>query len=379
MKLLFASDSFKGTLSSQEIAQMLTQAVHQVFDDPECIQMPVADGGEGSIDAVVSAVGGTKRKVNVRGPMGEVLEASYAILPDGSAFIEMAQASGITLVPESERNPGIASTYGTGQLIRHAINSGINNIVISIGGSATNDGGLGCLQALGARLYDQNGKLLDGCGNNLLRLAAIDAKEATALLAGKHITVMCDVDNPLCGTDGATHVYAAQKGATPAQIISLEQGMQNYRGILCSSFDIDPNDLPGSGAAGGLGAALLVVLGAQMATGIDAILQMAHFEDKISDVDMVVTGEGRLDLQSCHGKVVCGVARICRRHGVKAFALVGSKGEGWNEILQLGITKAFAVTDYFTLAESLANPRETYLISATKMFNELKSLKYINT
>ena len=379
MKLLFASDSFKGTLRSQEIAQMLTQAAHKVFDDPECIQMPVADGGEGTIDAVVSAVGGTKRKVNVRGPMGEVIEASYAILPDGSAFIEMAQASGITLVPESERNPGLASTYGTGQLIRHAINSGINNIVISIGGSATNDGGLGCLQALGARLYDQNGKLIDGCGNNLLRLAAIDAAEAIALLTGKHITVMCDVVNPLCGTDGATHVYAAQKGATPAQIISLEQGMQNYRGILRSTFGIDPNDLPGSGAAGGLGAALMVVLGAQMATGIDAILQMAHFEDKISDVDMVVTGEGRLDLQSCHGKVVSGIARICRRHGVKAVALVGSKGEGWNEILQLGITKAFAVTDYFPLADSLANPRKTYFESATKMFNELKSLKYIKS
>lgn len=339
MKLLFVSDSFKGTLRSSEIAQLLTRAANEVFINPECISLAVADGGEGTIDAVIDAVGGKTRKINVNGPLGKTVEASYVILDDGRVFIEMAQASGLTLVPKDERNPMLASTFGTGQLILDAINQGFSDITISIGGSATNDGGLGCLRALGARLYAHDGTLLQGCGADLLRLAEIDIAEVLERLAGKRITVMCDVNNPLCGPDGATHVFAKQKGATPAQIDLLEQGMENYRNILCSKFGIDPNDVEGSGAAGGLGAALIVVLGGTKHSGIDSILQITQFESKIPCVDYVVTGEGCLDSQSCFGKVISGVARVCKRHGVKVLALVGTKGEGWKKYSNSALQK----------------------------------------
>ena len=328
----------------------------------------MADGGEGSICAVVNAVGGQIRKHKVNGPYGNTVEASYAILGDGSAFIEMAQASGLTLAPKAERNPMLASTYGTGQLILEAINQGISNITISIGGSATNDGGLGCLRALGAKLIGREGELLQGCGADLLRLAAIDIGLVSKRLAGKRITVMCDVNNPLCGPEGATHVFAAQKGATLAQIDLLEQGMENYRNIICHTFGIDPNDVEGCGAAGGLGAALIVVLGGTKRSGIDTILQMTQFESKISGVDYVVTGEGCLDSQSCFGKVISGVAKMCKEQGVKVVALVGKKGEGWEKIHQHGISRVFAVTDYFSLHDSLLNPRDTYYETAKEMF-----------
>lgn len=377
MKLLFASDSFKGTLRSDEIAQLLTRAADEVLTRPDCLSLAVADGGEGSICAVVNAVGGQIRKHKVNGPYGNTVEASYAILGDGSAFIEMAQASGLTLAPKAERNPMLASTYGTGQLILEAINQGISNITISIGGSATNDGGLGCLRALGARLYAHDGALLQGCGADLLRLAEIDTSEVSKRLAGKRITVMCDVNNPLCGPEGATHVFAAQKGATLAQIDLLEQGMENYRNIICHTFDIDPNDVEGCGAAGGLGAALIVVLGGTKRSGIDTILQMTQFESKISGVDYVVTGEGCLDRQSCFGKVISGVAKMCKEQGVKSVALVGTKGEGWEEIHQHGISRVFAVTDYFSLHDSLSNPRDTYYKTAKEMFKVLNNLLYV--
>lgn len=372
MKLLFASDSFKGTLRSDEIAQLLTRAADEVLTRPDCLSLAVADGGEGSICAVVNAVGGQIRKHKVNGPYGNTVEASYAILGDGSAFIEMAQASGLTLAPKSERNPMLASTYGTGQLILEAINQGISNITISIGGSATNDGGLGCLRALGAKLIGREGELLQGCGADLLRLAAIDIGLVSKRLAGKRITVMCDVNNPLCGPEGATHVFAAQKGATLAQIDLLEQGMENYRNIICHTFGIDPNDVEGCGAAGGLGAALIVVLGGTKRSGIDTILQMTQFESKISGVDYVVTGEGCLDSQSCFGKVISGVAKMCKEQGVKCVALVGTKGEGWEEIHQHGISRVFAVTDYFSLHDSLSNPRDTYFKAAKEMFKSFE-------
>ena len=377
MKLLFASDSFKGTLRSDEIAQLLTRAADEVFTRPDCLSLAVADGGEGSICAVVNAVGGQIRKHKVNGPYGNTVEASYAILGDGSAFIEMAQASGLTLAPKAERNPMLASTYGTGQLILEAINQGISNITISIGGSATNDGGLGCLRALGAKLIGREGELLQGSGADLLRLAAIDIGLVSKRLAGKRITVMCDVNNPLCGPEGATHVFAAQKGATLAQIDLLEKGMENYRNIICHTFGIDPNDVEGSGAAGGLGAALIVVLGGTKRSGIDTILQMTQFESKISGVDYVVTGEGCLDRQSCFGKVISGVAKMCKEQGVKSVALVGTKGEGWEEIHQHGISRVFAVTDYFSLHDSLLNPRDTYYETAKEMFKVLKNLLYV--
>ncbi|MGM9811216.1 MAG: glycerate kinase [Muribaculaceae bacterium] len=373
MKLLFASDSFKGTLQSSEIAQLLTRAAGEVFVRPDCQSLAVADGGEGTIDAIIDSVGGKIRTINVNGPFGKKVDASYAILGDGRVFIEMAQASGLTLVPKDERNPMLASTFGTGQLILDAINQGFGDITISIGGSATNDGGLGCLRALGARLYAHDGALLQGCGADLLRLAAIDTSEVSKRLAGKRITVMCDVNNALCGPLGATRVFAAQKGATLAQIELLEQGMENYRNIIRGKFGIDPNDVEGSGAAGGLGAALIVALGGTKQSGIDSILQMTQFESKISDVDYVVTGEGCLDSQSCFGKVISGVARVCKRHGVKVVALAGKKGEGWEEIHRLGISKVFAVTDYFSLHDSLSNPRETYYETAKEMFKVLKN------
>ncbi len=375
MKLLFASDSFKGTLTSQETALLLETAAREVFgEDVEYSSVPVADGGEGTVDAVVSAEYGSKIEVPVHGPLMERVIATYGKLDGNRAVIEMAAASGLPLIPEEKRNPLFTTSRGTGELILDALNRGFTDISIGIGGSATNDGGMGCAGALGVQFLDKDGNPLEGRGENLERVADIDIKNMDARLLNTKITVMCDVKNPLTGPDGATKTFGAQKGATPEIQERLEAGMKNYREAIIRKFGIDPDKIPGSGAAGGLGAALTLILGGKIKSGIDTVLDLINFDSRLEKTDLVVTGEGRTDWQSCFGKVMQGIGERARARGVVAVGLSGSLGQDAERIFNHGIESLMtSVNAPMPLEEALSRAKELYLSGAVRMFRFIKA------
>ena len=370
MKLLFASDSFKGTLTSQQTVELLAKAAKAVFgEDIEYGGVPVADGGEGTTDAVVNAENGTWIETEVFGPMGEQVRARYGRLDDRRAVLEMAAASGLPLVPLGQRNPLRASSYGTGELIRHALDQGFGEIAIAIGGSATNDGGMGCARALGVRFLDNEGRELEGRGEDLEKVCSIDVSELDPRIKTTKIIVMCDVTNPLCGENGATYTFGAQKGATPEMQARLEAGMVNYRDVIRRQFDIDPDGIAGAGAAGGLGTALTVFLGGEMKSGIDTVLDLIDFDARLEGVDLVVTGEGRTDWQSCFGKVMQGVGQRARAKGVIAVGLSGSLGRDADKIFDHGIESLMTTVDApMPLEEALGRAEELYYLGAVRMF-----------
>ena len=302
MKFLFASDSFKGTLSSARIAELLTTAAKESFPDCICTSVETADGGEGTTDAVLCAVKGERIPLTVCGPLWKPTDCFYGKLDENRAIMEMAAASGLPLLSETERNPAKTTTYGTGEMIRDALNHGFRDISIAIGGSATNDGGMGCMCALGVRFLDENGKELEGCGENLSKISRIDLSELDPRVSKTKFTVMCDVNNPLCGENGATYTFGPQKGGSPELLNELESGMLHYRELLLKVFQVDVNEIPGAGAAGGLGAALVVFLNATLKSGIETVLDLVDFDSRLQGVSLVVTGEGRTDWQSAFWK-----------------------------------------------------------------------------
>ncbi len=374
MKLLFASDSFKGSLSSEQTVALLTKAAREVFGACETSGVPVADGGEGTVDAVISAERGEKVSVQVRGPLeGSTVEAGYGVLPGGRAVIEMAAASGLPLVPEAERNPLNTTTYGTGELILDALKRGYRDISIAIGGSATNDGGMGCARALGVRFLDANGAELDGYGRDLSRVARIDTSGLDARLKDAVITVMCDVTNPLCGEHGATYTFGAQKGATPEIQKELEAGMCNYRDVIRRGFGIDCDAVEGAGAAGGLGAALKVFLNGNMRSGIETVLELIHFDERLEGVDLVVTGEGRTDWQSCFGKVMQGIGLHAKAKGIPVVGLSGSLGRGALDITAHGVESLMTTVNApMPLQSALDNAEALYYEGAVRMFRFIR-------
>ena len=283
MKFLFASDSFKGTLSSRRTAELLTQAAEEIFPGCECAGLEVADGGEGTTEAVLSAVDGRRIPVSVKGPLWEQREAFYGALDENRAVMEMAEASGLPLVPKELRDPRNTTTFGTGEMIRDAIDRGFRDISIAIGGSATNDGGIGCMRALGVRFLDESGQELRGCGADLIKIRTIDCSGLDTRIKERKVrfTVMCDVKNPLCGADGAAYTFGKQKGGTPEMLDELEAGMQNYRDLLLQEFGVNMDEVPGAGAAGGLGAALTAFLNAELKSGIETVLDLIGFEEKL--------------------------------------------------------------------------------------------------
>ena len=295
MKMIFASDSFKGSLSSQQILTLLKQAAEQVFPGVKTSGVLMADGGEGTVDALVSQLGGTYETIVVHDPCFRLDEAGYGILPEGSAVIEMAAASGLPMVPADKRNPMETTSYGTGELIVHALSQGIRKIAIAIGGSATNDGGMGMLAALGVRFLDESGSLLRGCGGDLEKVASIDLSGLHPAVRETEFTVMCDVTNPLLGPEGATFTFSAQKGADAAMQQCLEAGMAHYAELAEKATGVPAREVPGAGAAGGLGFALMSFLGAKLQSGIETVLDLVHFDELLKDADLVVTGEGRMD------------------------------------------------------------------------------------
>lgn len=374
MRLLFASDSFKGTLSSQRTAQLLEQAARKVFGDVEASSVPVADGGEGTTEAVVSALSGSWMEAEVHGPLMELVKASYGKLDDKRAVIEMAAASGLPMVPADKRNPLYTTSYGTGELIRHALDQGFRDISIAIGGSATNDGGMGCARALGVRFLDKDGKELAGAGEDLEKVSSIDMSGLDPRVKETAFTIMCDVTNPLCGKDGATYTFGAQKGATPEIADRLEKGMCNYRDVIRAKFGIDPDQIRGAGAAGGLGTALLVYLGGEMKSGIDTVLDLIDFNGRLEGVDLVVTGEGRTDWQSCFGKVMQGVGERSAAKGIPAVGLCGSLGRDAMQITEHGIVSLMTTVDApMPLEEALDKAEELYSLGAERMFRFIKA------
>lgn len=374
MKFLFASDSFKGTLSSIKTAELLSRAAKQVFPQCECMGIPVADGGEGTAEAVLQVVGGTLVSVHVHDPLWRPIEAFYGKIDNNKAIIEMSTASGISLLSPEERNPRKTSSYGTGELIAAALDAGCRDITIAIGGSATNDGGIGCMSALGARFLDKNGTVLPGIGESLAEIAHIDIRDMLTKIKDAKFTVICDVTNPLCGCDGATYTYGAQKGGTPETLTELEIGMCNYRDVIRREFGINPDDIPGAGAAGGLGCALAVFLQAELKPGIETVLDLIDFDSRLQGVSLVVTGEGRLDWQSCYGKVPQGIGMRCKKQGIPAIALVGSTGEGAEQILEYGITSIVTTAPAtMPLQEALDRAEELYFDAAVRMFSAIKA------
>ncbi len=374
MKFLFASDSFKGTLSSDQTIELLTKAAEEVFGSCETSGVPVADGGEGTTDAVVKARNGEIITVPVHGPLMEMEQGFYGRLSGSEAILEMAAASGLPMVPEEKRNPLNTTTYGTGELLKAALDAGYTEIAIAIGGSATNDGGMGFASALGIRFLDQDGHVLEGRGEDLEKVAHIDMSGLDPAVQKAHFTVMCDVTNPLCGPDGATYTFGKQKGGTPEILDRLEKGMQNYRDVIIREFGVNPDEIQGSGAAGGLGAALKVFLHAEMKSGIETVLDLIDFDARLEGVDLVVTGEGRTDWQSCFGKVMQGVGDRSAKHQVPVAALCGGLGPDYEKIYAHGIRSIMTTVDGpMPLKEALDNASELYYKGAIRMFRFLKT------
>ena len=344
MKIVIAPDSYKESLSALEVAQAVEAGFRQVFPDADYVLVPVADGGEGTVDAMVAATGGRKETVTVSGPLGEPVEAFYGLTGDGdTAVIEMAAASGLALVPPDRRNPLLTSSRGTGELIRAALDAGARRFILGIGGSATNDGGAGMVQALGARLLDLEGRELDGSGGDLARLERIDVSALDPRLAECRIEVACDVDNPLTGARGASAVFGPQKGATPEMVQVLDANLARLARIVGRDLGVAVDAVPGAGAAGGMGAAMLAFFGATLKPGIEIVTAAVDLDTHVRDADLVITGEGRIDFQTVHGKTPIGVARVAKRHGKPVIGIAGSLGAEVGVVHAHGIDAVFSV------------------------------------
>ncbi len=374
MKFLFAPDSFKGSLDALAMARMMDRVCRLHFPEAQTVLLPMADGGEGTVDALLAACPGRVEFARVTGPDGNPVNARFGLIDDGeTAVVEMAQASGLPLMG-GRPDPLTATSRGTGELILRALDLGARGIVVGIGGSATNDGGMGMLSALGARFYAMDGEPLEGGGRDLVRAARADFSSLDPRLGQAQITVICDVTNPLCGPDGATAVYGPQKGVTPALFPALEAGMARYERLLEAHFGRGALNFPGAGAAGGAGAALGAVLGAQMRKGIDAVLEAVHFDRLLDGCDLVLTGEGRMDAQSVrYGKAPVGIARRCRAASVPVIAVVGSMGPGAEGFYAEGLTGVVpAVNGVMTLEDALNHAEALFLDALERTFRMLK-------
>jgi glycerate kinase len=342
-KIVIAPDSFKGTMSSVEVCNIIEEGIKNICPDICTVKVPIADGGEGTVEAFLTAMPGKKVYASVKGPYFEDIDACYGILDSGTtAIIEMAAASGLHLVGRN-MNPSATTTFGTGQLIKDAIDKGCRKIIIGIGGSATNDGGIGMAAALGVRFARNDGSSVPLTGSGLESIENIDISGRYKLLDECEILVACDVDSPLYGADGAAYIFAPQKGADEQMVKYLDSNLRHFAGILLKDLRINVQDLPGSGAAGGLGAGLAAFTGAKLISGIKIVLDTVNFNELIKDADLVITGEGRIDSQSMHGKVISGVAEEARRRNVPVIAIAGDIGDDYHSIYSKGISAVFSI------------------------------------
>lgn len=375
MKIVIASDSYKGSLDSSQVNEAMRKGILRVFEDAEIICIPIADGGEGTVDAVMTCCGGSYCYETVTGPDGREVIARYGILPDKSAVIEMAAASGLPLVqdvtPDTVMN---STTYGTGQLIASALDKGCRKIYIGIGGSATNDGGIGMLQALGVSFLDADNREVGFGGKYLDKIARIDISNLDSRIRETELVVMSDVTNPLCGENGAAVVYGPQKGATEEEIAILDKGLAQFAELICHMNLPDIRNLPGAGAAGGLGGGLVSFLGAEIRPGIKAILEIADFEKSVQWADLILSGEGRIDGQSANGKVVSGIAEIAGKYNVPVIAICGSVEKDAREIFEKGISgMEAAVCRPVTLEKAMDEAEQNVIDAAERVMQMVKA------
>ena len=357
MKIVIAPDSFKDSLSAEKVANAIAAGLADALPDAQLVTCPMADGGEGTVEAIVAAGNGQLRRNHVQGPLGEAVEAHWGWLPDSrTAIIEMAEASGLQRVPLSQRDARISSTFGTGELIRAALDAGAQRIILAIGGSATNDAGAGALQALGLGLFDAERQPLAPGGLALSRLAHIELSGLDPRLADVRFEIAADVNNPLCGEHGASAIFGPQKGATPEHVNLLDQALGHFADHCAAVLPKDVRDEPGSGAAGGLGFAAKAFFGAEFRAGVEVVAELVGLAEAVKDADLVITGEGRFDAQTLRGKTPFGVARIAQAQGVPVVVLAGTLGEGYQTLYAHGINAAFAVTSGpMSLEDACAN------------------------
>ncbi|MGN7762860.1 glycerate kinase [Paenibacillus sp. 22594] len=341
---VLAPDSFKESMSAKEVCVAMEKGLRKIYPAAHYIHVPMADGGEGTVQSLVDASGGEIHYKEVTGPLGQKVTAKFGILGGGqTAAIEMASASGIHLVSQETRNPMITTTYGTGELIRECLDRGIRKIIIGIGGSATNDGGTGMAEALGARFLDESGAELPRGGGSLGRLASIDITALDERLQHVQLIVACDVTNPLCGEQGASRVFGPQKGADPEMVQKLDANLAHYAELVKQQLRKDVRDLPGAGAAGGLGAGLMIFTQAVLQKGIEIVIEYTGLKDKLAGANIVFTGEGGIDFQTKFGKTPYGVARTAKARGIKVIAIAGYIGEGIEALYDEGFTAIFGI------------------------------------
>ncbi|MDR7073256.1 glycerate kinase [Fictibacillus barbaricus] len=348
MKIVIAPDSFKESLTAAEVCAAIQAGFQKVLPDAEYIHVPIGDGGEGTVQSVVDATGGKIVAVEATGPLGNKVEAFYGITGDGkTAVIEMAAASGLHLVPWELRNPMVTTTFGTGELILDALDKKVGRIVLGLGGSATNDGGAGMAQALGVKFSDVNGDELPFGGEALGELLAIDISGIDPRLKSVKVDVACDVTNPLTGPLGASAVFGPQKGASPEMVVNLNNCLKRYAEVIERNLAINVDELPGAGAAGGLGAGVVAFLNGELQSGIDLVLDVIGFEDAVRDADLVLIGEGRIDSQTVHGKAPVGVAKRAKSvvDGIPVIAIAGSISDGYEAVYEHGIDAVFSVVN----------------------------------
>lgn len=364
MKIVVAPDSFKGSLTALEVANSIEKGIKKVYKDANVIKVPMADGGEGTVQSLVDATGGEIVNAHVTDPLGHKVKAFYGILGNGkTAVIEMAVASGLPLVPLDKRNPMITTTYGTGELIKAALDRGCKEFIIGIGGSATNDGGAGMGQALGLRLLDENGEELPFGGGSLINLQKIDVTNIDKRLKESTFTVACDVDNPLCGPNGASYVYGPQKGATKEMVEKLDNGLKHFAHMIRKYLNKDVENIKGAGAAGGIGAGLMAFLDATLKSGIDIVIETTKLKDRIQGADFVITGEGRIDNQTIFGKTPIGVAKAAKEFDVPVIAIAGYVADNAHVNHEYGIDAMFSIMQYpIDIEEALQKDRAMFFI-----------------
>ena len=367
MKIVIAPDSFKESLTALEVAEAIEAGLKKVLPDAEYVKVPMADGGEGTVQSLVDATEGRLISAEVCAPLGNKVKAEFGLSGDGrTAIIEMAAASGLHLVPPEARNPLRTTSYGTGELILAALDEGVEKIIVGIGGSATNDGGAGMLQALGALLLDAHHQPIGAGGGCLQDLAAIDLSGLDKRLAGVEIVVACDVDNPMCGEKGASAVFGPQKGATPEMVQALDSGLQHFAAIAARDLGLDIQSPAGAGAAGGMGGGVLLLPDARLQAGVQIVMEAVKLAEKVQDADLVITGEGRMDAQSVHGKTPIGVAHTAKAFGKPVIAIVGCLREDYEVVYAQGIDAVFPIIRQLGSLEEILQHGRDNLVSAAQ-------------
>jgi len=356
MNVLIAIDSFKGSLSARKLVHAIEEGIKTVYEDANIRKTPIGDGGEGTIDSLIEGLHGQLVYKTVKGPLFEDVEAYYGILPGGkTAILEMAISSGLPLVKPSLRDPRNTTTYGVGELIVDALDKGVREFIVGIGGSATNDGGIGMLSALGYKFFDKDNKELSPVGGSLAKIESIDNSALDPRLKDTTFLVACDVDNPLCGPRGASHTYGPQKGATPDIVEELDMGLLHFSNLVKDTLQIDKAHLEGAGAAGGLGYGFAALLNGELRPGIDIVFEQLAFEDQLKDIDIIITGEGQIDFQSVMGKALAGVARSAKKKHIPVIALGGSVKDEAYQLHPLGITSIFSIINHPISLEDAMN------------------------